>query len=91
MHGSGLILVLALALLRPGQPAGMDESTSPKHDYSGMRVCSIDPTWGIELTEPTHDTSGDLRVPKNLDPAFDVSVPCFRDSEPAEADIRLVA
>ena len=83
----GLVLVLAFTLLRPGQPAGsMDASMPPKLDHSGMSVCSIDPTWEIELPEPIHDTSGDVRVPKNVDPAFDWLAPCFRESEHAEAD-----
>jgi hypothetical protein len=87
MSRSGLILVLAFTLLRPGQPAeGIDASTPPQHDQSGMSVCSIDPTWGIKLPEPIHATGGDVRVPKNVDPAFDWSAPCFGDNEPTKDD-----
>ena len=51
-----------------------------------MNVCSIDPTWGIELPEPTFATGWDVRVPKDVDPAFDWSAPCFGDREPAKDD-----
>ena len=85
MLRSGLILVLAFTLLRPGQPAGgMDASTPPQHDHSGLRVCSIDPSWGIKLPEPIPATGEGVRVPKNVDPAFDWSAPCFSDREPAK-------
>jgi hypothetical protein len=87
MHRFALISALALTLVRPGQPAGsMDASTHPKRDPSAMTVCSIDPTWGIELPEPTLATGGDVRVPKNVDPAFDWSAPCFGDGGPAKGD-----
>ena len=83
----GLILVLAFTLLRPGRPAGgMDASTPPQLDHSSMSVCSIDPTWGIKLPEPILATGGDVRVPKNVDPTFEWSAPCFRDREPAKDD-----
>ena len=87
MLRSGLILVLAVTLVRPGQPAeSTDASTPPHNDHSDIRVCSIDPTWGIRLPEPTLATGGDVRVPKNVDPAFDWSAPCFGDREPAKGD-----
>ena len=87
MLRSGLILVLAFTLLRPGQPAaGMDGPTPAQLDHSGARVCSIDPTWGIKLSEPIPATGGDVRVPKNVDPAFDWSAPCFGDRETAKGD-----
>ena len=87
MHRFAIIPVLAFTLVRPGQPAGSTgASTPPHHDHSDMRVCSIDPPWGIKLPEPILATGGDVRVPKNVDPAFDWSAPCFGDKEPAKDD-----
>ena len=85
MLRSVLILVLAFTLVRPGQPTGgVVASTPQQQGHSGMSVCSIDPTWGIKLPEPTITTGGDVRVPENVDPAFDWSAPCFGDREPAK-------
>lgn len=93
MLRAGLVFVFAVSLLPPGKPpASMDESTSANHAGSGMTVCSIDPTWGIILEDPTHDTNWDVRVPAgaDLDPAFEVRVPCFHGNGVADAGSRNV-
>ena len=78
----GLVLVLAVTLLHPGQaPASMGASPSLDHARSGIAVCSIDPTWGIGPQDRTDDTNGNVRVPAQLDPSFEVRAPCLRGEE----------
>lgn len=83
MHRLGLVLVLAVTLVRPHQPpASLDGYPT---FTSGPGVCSIDPTWGIELPDRPRDSGGDVRFPKDIDPAFEWPVPCFQRDEPVQA------
>jgi hypothetical protein len=45
-------------------------------------VCSIDPNWGIELPDRVLDSGWEVRLPMNLDPAFEWRAPCFREEAP---------
>ena len=81
MHRFGLVMVLAVTLTRPGQPpASMNGSGSPNYLSDGP-VCSIDPSWGIGLPDRVLDPGGSVRVPSDLDPAFEWRAPCFREEQ----------
>ena len=85
MHRFGLVLALVITLMRSGQPSeSMNGSGTAKYVSPGP-VCSIDPTWGIALPNRVLDPGGSVRVPRDLDPVFEWSAPCFRHEQPPEA------
>ena len=84
MHRFWLVLALVVTLLRIGEPpARLGQPEPPIHASSGDGVCSVDPHWGIELEPPPLDESGNVRVPRNIDPAFNWPVPCFGGKQAA--------
>lgn len=82
----GLVVVLSVTLMRPGQsPASLNGSERPIY-FGDDPVCSIDPNWGIELPNIVPDPGWEVRLPGNLDPAFEWHAPCFREEAPPLED-----
>ena len=82
MHRLGLVVVLSVTLMRPGQPPASLNGSGPPNYFSDGPVCSIDPNWGIELPNRVVDPGWEVRLPRNLDPGFEWRAPCFREEAP---------
>jgi hypothetical protein len=82
MHRLGLVVLLSVSLMHPGQPPASRNGSEPPIDFSGGPVCSIDPNWGFELTNRVLDRGWEIRLPGNLGAAFEWRAPCFREEAP---------
>lgn len=49
-------------------------------DPTPAPVCRIDPNWHARVKDRTLDTNWQIEVPEDLDPAFEVHIPCIRGS-----------